>query len=254
MFFITWNYNSSYDKILPMAKVNIKKALKQRVEMDDFFVENFSIKGVQIPDIQEVAPSQNDSAAEELAIISMEIEKCCCCELGQTRQNPVPGEGNPHARLVFVGEAPGADEDEQGRPFVGRAGQLLTKMIGAMGLERKDVFICNILKCRPPGNRDPKPEEVIKCSPFLVRQLEIIKPEVIVALGAHAARTLLKTNDAIGKMRGRFHQYIPEERADPIKLMPTYHPSYLLRNYSVDNRKRVWEDLQKVMDLLGLEQ
>ncbi len=222
--------------------------------MDDFFVENFSIKGVQLPTLQQVAPNNHDQAAEELAIIANDIEQCCCCEIGKSRTNPVPGEGNPHAKLVFVGEAPGADEDTQGRPFVGRAGKLLTNMISAMGLERKDVFICNILKCRPPENRDPKPDEIIKCSPFLNRQLEIIKPHVIVALGAHAAKTLLKTTQPIGKLRGQFLDYYTHDGAEPIKLMPTYHPSYLLRNYSVDNRKRVWQDLQKVMDHLGLKE
>lgn len=235
-----------------MDAEKIKKAVKQHAEMDNFFVEGFSIKGVQVPSVEEVMPLNHDGSAEELAIIAMDIEQCCCCGLDQTRNNPVPGEGDPHARLVFVGEAPGADEDEQGRPFVGRAGQLLTKMIEAMGLSRRDVYILNILKCRPPGNRDPKPNEIESCTPFLHRQLQIIDPEVIVALGAHAARTLLETKDAIGKMRGMFHEYTPGEGAKPIKLMPTYHPAYLLRNYSVDNRKRVWQDLQKVMELLGM--
>ena len=147
----------------------------------------------------------------------------------------------------------GADEDAQGRPFVGRSGKLLDKIINAMGFRRQDVFICNILKCRPPGNRDPKPDEIVKCIPFLHRQLEIIKPEIIVALGAHAAKTLLKSTKPIGQLRGRFHEYYTSEDADPIKLMPTYHPSYLLRNYSVDNRRRVWDDMQKVLDELGLE-
>ncbi len=238
---------------LESPPMDIKKAIKQHIEIDKFFVEGFSLKGTQIPAKQDVMPAFHDSVSEELAIIAMDIEQCCCCGLGATRTNPVPGEGNPHAKIVFVGEAPGADEDEQGRPFVGRSGQLLTNMISAMGLQRKDVFICNILKCRPPENRDPKPDEIIHCLPFLQRQLEVINPEVIVALGAHAAKTLLKTNDAIGKMRGQFIDYYPSEGAKPIKMMPTYHPSYLLRNYSVDNRKRVWEDLQKVMKLLGMK-
>jgi uracil-DNA glycosylase family 4 len=185
---------------------------------------------------------------EELGKVAQEVRACCRCILGGTRKNPVPGEGNPRARLVFVGEAPGADEDEQGRPFVGRAGQLLDKMIVAMGLQRKDVFICNTLKCRPPENRDPRPEEIVKCLPFLRRQLAVIQPEVIVALGAHAAKTLLSTEDAIGKLRGRFHECrLLGEDGPVLKIMPTYHPAYLLRNYSDDNRRRVWEDLQKVM-------
>ena len=151
-----------------------------------------------------------------------------------------------------MGEGPGADEDAQGRPFVGRAGKLLDKIIEACGLKRSDVFICNILKCRPPGNRDPKPDEIINCLPYLQRQLETINPEIIVALGAHAAKTLLDTNKPIGQLRGQFHEYYTGMGRPPIKLMPTYHPAYLLRNYSQDNRKRVWEDMKKVLEELGL--
>ncbi|MDO8303381.1 MAG: uracil-DNA glycosylase [Sedimentisphaerales bacterium] len=189
---------------------------------------------------------------KELAEIAAEVAHCCNCGLGATRKNAVPGEGNPNAQIVFVGEAPGADEDEQGRPFVGRSGQLLDKIIAAMGLQRQEVFICNILKCRPPDNRDPKPDEIVSCIHFLEKQLEIIKPEIIVALGAHAAKTLLKSNDPIGQLRGKFLSYYTTSGYGPIKLMPTYHPSYLLRNYSDDNRRRVWEDMQKVMRELGL--
>jgi DNA polymerase len=151
-----------------------------------------------------------------------------------------------------VGEAPGADEDQQGLPFVGRAGQLLEKMINAMGLQRQDVFICNTLKCRPPENRDPKPDEIYNCMPYLKKQLEAIRPEIIVALGAHAAKTLLDTDRPIGQLRGQFHEYVFSDEIPPAKLMPTYHPAYLLRNYTPDNRKRVWDDLQKVMAELGL--
>ncbi len=138
-----------------------------------------------------------------------------------------------------MGEAPGADEDEQGLPFVGRAGQLLTKIIEAMGLKRKDVYICNILKCRPPGNRNPLPNEIGLCEPFLKKQLQIISPQVICALGTFAAQTLLKTDIPITALRGRFHSY------EGIKLMPTYHPAYLLRNPSA--KKLVWEDVQMIM-------
>jgi DNA polymerase len=164
----------------------------------------------------------------------------------------VPGEGNPNARIVFVGEGPGADEDAQGRPFVGRAGQLLDKVIAAMGLKRSDVFICNILKCRPPDNRDPRPEEIISCLPYLQRQIELINPDVIVALGAHAARTLLNTNKPIGQLRGQFHQYYAGLGRPSIKLMATYHTAYLLRNYSQENRRRLWDDMKKVLTELGL--
>jgi DNA polymerase len=140
---------------------------------------------------------------------------------------------------VFVGEAPGQNEDLQGRPFVGRAGQLLTKIIEAMGLKRKDVYICNILKCRPPGNRNPKPDEIKVCEPFLIKQLSSIGPKVICALGTFAAHTLLKNDVPISLLRGKFHSY------HDIKLMPTYHPAYLLRN--PEAKKKVWEDVQIIM-------
>ncbi len=167
---------------------------------------------------------------------------CRRCPLHRTRHSLVFGEGNPEADLVFVGEAPGADEDAQGRPFVGRAGQLLTKIIGAMGLKREEVYICNILKCRPPGNRNPQPEEIAPCEPFLIRQLEAIRPQVICALGTFAAHTLLKSEAPISVLRGRFHSY------QGIPLMPTYHPAYLLRNPGA--KKQVWEDVQMIMKTL----
>jgi uracil-DNA glycosylase len=164
---------------------------------------------------------------------------CHLCPLGKTRRNLVFGDGNPHAKVVFVGEAPGADEDEQGLPFVGRAGHLLTKIIEAMGLSRKEVYICNILKCRPPQNRNPLPDEITACEPFLKQQLKIISPQIICALGTFAAKTLLRTEVPISVLRGRFHLY------EGIKLMPTYHPAYLLRNPSA--KKAVWEDVQLIM-------
>lgn len=170
---------------------------------------------------------------------------CQRCRLGRLRQHIVFGEGNPTADLVFVGEAPGADEDAQGRPFVGQAGQLLTKIIVAMELKREDVYICNILKCRPPGNRDPEPEEITACEPFLIRQLQTIGPRMICALGTFAAQTLLKSEASIGHLRGRFHAY------QGIPLMPTYHPAYLLRNPGA--KKQVWEDVQMIMKRLREE-
>lgn len=169
---------------------------------------------------------------------------CERCALSKTRRNVVFGDGNRSARLVFVGEAPGADEDQQGLPFVGRAGQLLTNIIRAMGLEHKDVYICNILKCRPPGNRNPLPEEIRLCEPYLKRQLALISPEIICALGSFAAKTLLQTETPITALRGRFHSYAG------IKLMPTYHPAYLLRNPQA--KKQVWEDVQLIMKEIGL--
>ncbi len=173
-----------------------------------------------------------------------EVALCRQCALAQTRKNIVFGDGDPKAKIVFVGEAPGADEDDQGLPFVGRAGQLLTNIIKAMGLDRKDVYICNILKCRPPGNRNPLPDEIRLCEPFLKEQLRIISPQIICALGSVAAKTLLKTETPITALRGRFHFY------DGIKLMPTYHPAYLLRNPQA--KKQVWEDIQLIMKEIEL--
>jgi len=181
----------------------------------------------------------NSNNEEQLKKISQEMAGCQLCQLSKTRQNVVFGEGNPNAQIVFVGEAPGADEDQQGLPFVGKAGQLLTKIIEAMGIKRKDVYICNILKCRPPGNRNPLPEEISFCEPFLKKQLQAISPKVICALGKFAAQTLLRTDISISLLRGRFHSY------EGIKLMPTYHPAYLLRSPSA--KKPVWEDVQMIM-------
>jgi uracil-DNA glycosylase family 4 len=160
------------------------------------------------------------------------------------------GEGDPCARLVFVGEAPGADEDRTGRPFVGRAGQLLTKMINAMGLKREQVYITNVLKTRPPNNATPTLDEARLCAPYLYRQLAVIRPEVIVTLGLPATRLLLQTDQSMSAMRGRWFEFIHEN--DRIPVMPTYHPAYLLRAYTKDNREKVWSDLQQVMQRIGL--
>ncbi len=201
----------------------------------------------KMPDSQPVKEKQ-----KHLDDLARRIGTCCRCSLSQTRLNVVPGEGNPCARIVFVGEAPGASEDEAGRPFVGRAGKLLTSIIEAMGLRREDVYICNILKCRPPENRDPQADEIAACIDYLYEQLRIIEPDMIVALGAHAAKTLLDSTATIGELRGRIHAYYPEPMSAPIKLIATYHPAYLLRNYSQDNRRRVWHDMQMVLKELGL--
>ncbi len=188
--------------------------------------------------------TKNVDRAAELQAFYEEMKNCLLCPLGKTRKNLVFGQGNPSARIVFVGEAPGADEDEQGLPFVGRAGQLLTDIIvKGMKMARQDVYICNILKCRPPGNRNPLPEEIEKCEHFLQRQLNIIQPRVICALGKFAAQTLLKTETPITVLRGKFHDY------KGIKIMPTYHPAYLLRNPSA--KKPVWEDVQLIMQEIG---
>ena len=185
---------------------------------------------------------QVPSAKESLEEIRSDLGDCRRCKLSPTRKNIVFGSGNPHAELMFVGEAPGADEDEQGLPFVGRAGQLLTKIIEAMGLKREEVYICNILKCRPPGNRNPDADEISACEPFLFRQIESVKPKVICALGAFGAQTLLHTNEAIGRLRGKLIDY------RGAALMATYHPAYLLRN-PIEKRK-VWEDMRMVRDYL----
>jgi DNA polymerase len=232
--------------------VDINKVARQHLQMDEFFTGGFVIKGQKVMQEQAGPKESIINSSVELEKVADEVRRCCKCGLGSSRTNAVPGEGIPNARIMFVGDAPGADEDAQGRPFVGRAGKLLDKIITACGLKRSDVFIGNILKCRPPENRDPTAEEIISCSPYLQRQIEIIKPEIIVALGAHAARTLLNTNKSIGQMRGQFHEYYAGLGKPPIKLMPTYHTAYLLRNYSQENRQKVWEDMKKVLAELGL--
>ena len=231
---------------------DINKVVRQHVQMDEYFTGGFAIKGQKSMSEQVKSEESTIKSSAELEKVADEVRQCRKCDLGSTRTNAVPGEGNPNARIMFIGEAPGADEDAQGRPFVGRAGQLLDKIITACGLERSDVFIGNILKCRPPDNRDPAAEEIINCLPYLQSQIEQINPEIIVALGAHATRTLLNTNKPIGQLRGQFHEYYAGLGRPPIKLMPTYHTAYLLRNYSKENRQRVWEDMKKVLSELDL--
>ncbi len=179
-----------------------------------------------------------------LAMDEQEVRICTKCRLCETRTRTVFGEGDPDAKIFFIGEGPGENEDRQGRPFVGRAGELLNKMIVAMGLQREQVFIANIVKCRPPENRVPAPDEVATCTPYLERQLEIIRPKVIVTLGHPAARFMLQTKIAMGRLRGNFHEW------RGIKLMPTYHPAYVLRQYTEETRAAVWSDLKQVMALL----
>jgi uracil-DNA glycosylase family 4 len=173
-----------------------------------------------------------------LTALRDEIGDCKRCKLCEKRTNIVFGVGNPHAKLMFVGEGPGADEDAQGEPFVGRAGQKLNEMIQAIGLTRKDVYIANVVKCRPPGNRDPEPDEVATCSPFLFRQIDSIQPKAIVALGSPATKTLLQTKAGITSLRGRWGSF----RGIPV--MPTFHPAFLLRQYTVENRQAVFADLK----------
>jgi DNA polymerase len=184
------------------------------------------------------------TASEALAAVKLDLgADCRRCKLhGLGRRQVVFGVGHPEAKLMFVGEAPGADEDLQGEPFVGRAGQLLTRIIEAIDLKREDVYIANVIKCRPPGNRNPEPDEVEQCEPFLFRQIDVIKPKVIVALGKFAAQSLLRSVEPITRLRGREYRY-----RDAI-LMPTYHPAYLLRNPSA--KREVWEDMKRVKRLL----
>ncbi len=192
------------------------------------------------------APTQLDhAAAAKLALLDAvraELGDCRRCPLCEKRKSVVFGEGRADARVVFVGEGPGEEEDKSGRPFVGRAGELLTKMIEAVGWRREDVFICNIVKCRPPGNRDPAPEEVATCEPFLHKQLHAIAPAAIVTLGKPAISALLGRTVAITKMRGRWLEW------QGIAVMPTYHPAYLLRNYTRETRQAVWDDLRAVRE------
>jgi uracil-DNA glycosylase len=185
------------------------------------------------------------SRSADLEALRAYIGDCTRCKLHKLgRRQVVFGVGNPNAALMFVGEAPGADEDMQGEPFVGRAGQLLTKIIEAIGLQRSDVYIANVIKCRPPGNRNPEPDEVATCQPFLNEQIDLVKPRVIVALGTFAAHALLKTDAPISRLRGRIHDY-----RGGSKLIPTFHPAFLLR--SPDRKRDVWEDMKKVRALLA---
>ncbi len=202
---------------------------------------------------QETSPPPSDGATlvqiarsseEALAAIRADIGDCSRCKLHRLgRRQIVFGVGNPNADLMFVGEAPGAEEDIQGIPFVGRAGQLLTKIIEAINLRRDDVYIANVIKCRPPENRNPEPDEVETCEPFLFQQIDEIKPKVIVALGTFAARALLRTQDPISRLRGRVYDF------RGAKLIPTFHPAFLLR--SPDRKRDVWEDMKKVRALLA---
>jgi uracil-DNA glycosylase family 4 len=183
---------------------------------------------------------------ETLEEIRAELEECRRCELCKGRKTVVFGVGDPHARLVFVGEAPGREEDEKGEPFVGEAGRLLDRILFAMGMRREEVYICNVEKCRPPGNRDPRPEEIEACEPYLKRQLAAIRPRVIVTLGKFAAQTLLRDQTPISRLRGKWREY------EGIPLMPTYHPAFLLRNPA--SKREVWEDMKEVMSRLRDEE
>ena len=249
-----------------------KKQLAARVEyyremgIYDFYrrevsqdepVEALVAEVAAVADVSPVAPAKGRHAAANeplpvihdktaaLKVIREDIGECTRCRLHKGRTKLVFGVGNVNADLMFVGEGPGADEDAQGEPFVGRAGQLLNNMISAMGLKREDVYIANVVKCRPPGNRTPEKDECDTCSPFLMRQIDVIRPKVIVALGAVAAKNLLAVNDSMANLRGRWYDFRDS------KLLVTYHPAYLLRDPR--QKKEAWKDLQMAMKCLGLE-
>jgi len=202
--------------------------------------------GVEYLYLPPVARSSMPSQRSRFLALEKQIQNCRACPLAETRINPVPGEGSITAELIFVGEGPGYDEDQQGRPFVGRAGQLLTKIINAMEFKREDVYITNVVKCRPPDNRNPNVEELEKCQPFLFEQIRFIQPKVIVALGNVPSHFILKRKEGITSLRGKFYKYMN------IQVMPTFHPSYLIRNEKNRQLKRlVWDDMKKVLARLG---
>ena len=205
----------------------------------------FGVDQVLIPKLVSLPPNQShpSNTKTDLSELCGQVSSCVKChELASTRTKTVFGSGNLKSPLVFVGEAPGYDEDKQGLPFVGKAGQLLTKMIEAMGCKREEVYICNVLKCRPPQNRNPLPVEIENCVPYLWAQLEFIKPKIICALGTFAAQTLLKTPRSISSLRGAIHE------SGDFRIVCTYHPAYLLRNPA--DKKKAWEDLKRIMQEL----
>ena len=221
------------------ATAELSALLQQTQEQLTYFQE-LGVTGIEpLPTTQKTAVAPSGDSLEQ---IWAELKDCTRCPLHEGRTHVVNTEGNRRARLMFVGEAPGADEDAQARPFVGRAGQLLTKIIEAIGLKREDVLIGNVNRCRPPGNRAPMPDEAATCKPFLLREIEAVKPEVIVVLGNTAVKNLLDTNIGITKLRGQFQDF------NGIKVMPTFHPAYLLRDPS--KKRETWEDLKKVRDYL----
>lgn len=232
-------------------KPDINQELKDIVESLKVYSELERLSGIEFSvrsnaDAGSGLPTCGGASKErELALLKAEIAESGCCQLCRTRAKVVFGSGDPDAELMFVGEAPGRDEDLQGLPFVGRAGQLLTKIIESIGLKRSDVYICNILKCRPPNNRAPSPAEILACEPYLKRQIGIISPRIICALGKFAAQTLLKSQTPISSLRGKFYNY------ENIKLIPTFHPAYLLRNPG--DKRLVWEDMKKIKKVLDVK-
>jgi DNA polymerase len=229
----------------------VLKPLRERVlcllesDVQEVWIEPSKGEGTVCPAEGARAASDETSPEEGLERIREEIGECNRCPLARSRKNLVFGEGNARAEILFIGEGPGGEEDETGRPFVGPAGQLLTQIIErGMGISRPSVYICNIVKCRPPGNRTPLDEEAEGCLPFLVKQIEVVRPKVIVSLGHSATSRLLRVRGPMHQLRGKWHDY----RGIPV--MPTFHPSYVLRYYTVEIRKQVWEDVREAMRLL----
>lgn len=228
--------NDELLEVIEKAKVFLEK--KKRRGQERIKMSGETLASL---DAATAKPRVTDGGKDRIALleeVSEVVAGCTKCHLAETRTNVVFGDGNPHAKLMFIGEAPGADEDAQGLPFVGRAGQLLTKIIEAIDLKRSDVYICNILKCRPPGNRAPTSLETECCIPYLMRQIELIQPKIICALGNSSAQTLLQSKAPMNRMRGRFHKF------QNAILMPTYHPAALLRNPAY--KRSVWEDVQMI--------
>lgn len=225
---------------------SVRRHVQERLEQGEataFFYQPPLRTGVSAAGPEQTGEHQTQTP--ELATLAKRVANCRKCGLSQTRGQVVFGEGSAQARLVLVGEAPGAEEDRQGRPFVGAAGKLLTRMLEAISLQREQVYICNILKCRPPGNRNPLPEEIAACEPHLREQLELLKPDLICTLGTFASQTLLNTHETIGRLRGRTHDY------QGIPVIPTFHPAALL--YHPGNKQYAWEDMQRIAGLLKLK-
>jgi DNA polymerase len=227
-------FNESSTQLLPEIREDLKAYLQ--------YMKGLGYQGVVLSEnsVRILERWNKGGVAETLDTIQVDLGACQKCKLHKGRKHIVFGVGNRKARLVFVGEGPGHEEDIQGEPFVGKAGQLLTRILRAIGLTREDVYICNIIKCRPPGNRNPEPDEIAACIPFLRRQLRAIGPGLICALGTFAAQTLLATKTPISRLRGKFYTY------EGIRLLPTYHPAFLLRNPA--KKADVWEDMQKLRD------
>lgn len=231
-----------------MNRANLKKEYLQLVAtVREYVQEQLELGFTELQEPQQESPY----ATLDLLQLDADAQGCTRCGLHATRNTVVFGVGNPNADIMFIGEAPGADEDRQGEPFVGRAGKLLTDIIEkGMQMPRADVYIANVLKCRPPGNRNPEPDEVEMCRPYLERQIALIQPKVIVALGSFAAQLLLNTKTGITALRGEFQPYgVAGQRENAPMIMPTYHPAYLLRNPKA--KREVWEDIQKVMAFLA---